>query len=300
MKSSSGIIKEPFFILLYGVPGVGKSTFLAEAPKPKVIDVEGSSRKLNVDRFQDIESFDEVIEAIKQLRDDKHSYESAGIDSLDALEPLVFKKVCEQYKVKSIEDVGYGKGYVAALDYWQQCINALKDLRANRNMNIICIAHNHVKTTADPMQILPYDRHLIKLNEKAGAKWKESVDALLFGAFEDTVFKVNSGDRKAKATDSDGGNRKLFTVRRAAFDAKNRLGLPPVLPLSWSAFAEAAEVGQPDSLEQVMADLTDLALQLSKKDKGMADRMHSAITAAEGNLAKLVGIRNHGRIVLET
>jgi hypothetical protein len=35
------------------------------------------------------------------------------------------------------------------------------------------------------------------------------------------------------------GERVLYTAERPAFLAKNRYGLPDVLPLAWAAFAEA-------------------------------------------------------------
>jgi hypothetical protein len=295
LKISTGIVKEPHFILIAGVPGIGKTTFAAEAPKSIIVGPENGSNRINTSRAEDIKTHQDVTNAIKFLREEKHNFKSVGIDSIDSIEPLIWNTVCQQYKVKTIEDVGYGKGYTAALDYWQIMIDSLKDLRKNRDMNVICIAHTHVKTVNDPAQLLPYDRYVIKLNEKAAGKWREAVDALLFANYEDTVFKVKEKDSKAKA--SGAGVRKLYTTRRAAWDAKNRLGLPEELPLSYAAFSEAADLGQPDSAEQVKLDLQDLVGLMKEKDMTIATRMETAIAAAGNQLDKLVNIRNHARVV---
>ncbi len=301
MEISTGIIKEPHFVLIYGTDGVGKTTFAAQAPKPIIVGPESGSNRINVSRAKGVHTFDDVTKAIAWLRNEKHDFKSVGIDSLDWIEPLIWNALCVKHNVSTIEEVGggYGKGYTEALGVWSNMIAQVRDLRANRDMNVIVIAHEQIRAVNDPLQMLPYDRHMLKLNEKAGAKWREAVEAVLYAGFEDTVFKVNKGDRKAKASDADGGNRKLFTVRRAAYDAKNRLGLPPVLPLSYRAFAEAAEIGEPDSADQVKADIQDLVVALKTKDAGTGARMEAAVIAAEGDLTKLINIRNHARVLVE-
>jgi hypothetical protein len=300
MKISTGIIREPHFVLLYGADGIGKTTFAAEAPKPIIVGPEGGSSRINVARAMGISTYQDVVNSIRWLRNEKHDYQSVGIDSLDWIEPLLWKHVCEMFKVQSIEDVmgGFGKGYTEAVAQWAKLIEEIKDLRNNRQMNIIAIAHAHTKTVNDPMYPMAYDRHMLKLNDKASAKWREAVDCVLFAAFEDTVFKVNKGDRKAKADDSGGGNRKIFTVRRAAYDAKNRLGLPAELPLSYSAFAAAADAGTPDSLEAVMADLAALGEIQKVKDMANYEKMIAAVTASANDVNRLIKIRNHTRVLV--
>jgi hypothetical protein len=299
MEISSGIEKFPHFILAYGPDGVGKTTFASEAPKSIILGPESGSRSINVHRFKNVKTWQDIIARIGWLRNEKHDFQSVGIDSLDWIEPLLWQSVCAQYKSDSIEEVlgGYGKGFTIAVNYWSQMIALLQDLRENRNMNIITIAHSQIKTMNDPLHALPYDRHMLKLNEKASAKWREAVDAVLFCNFEDTVFKVNKGDKKAKVTDGDGGARKLFSVRRAAYDAKNRLGLPASLPLSYSAFAAAAELGQPDSAEQVKADLAELYEAVKVKDADKAEKMKQAVEQAGADVGRLIKIRNHARVL---
>lgn len=298
MQISTGIIKEPHFVLIYGVDKVGKTSFAAGAPKSIIVGPEAGSKRIDVARFNNIKTYSDVVSAIDWLRNEKHDYKSIGLDSLDWIEPTLWKELCLKHKVDSIEEVGggYGKGYTLALSHWGDLIAKLKDLREHRQMNIIVIAHSQVRTVNDPMQSLPYDRHMLKLNEKASAKWREAVDCILFANFEDTVFMVNKGDRRAKASDAGGGNRKIYTIRRAAYDAGNRLGLPPELPLSWSAFQAAADLGTPDAPEIVEQELIELEKELTKTDPPAAARMKQALVGAD--LAKKLILRNHARTIL--
>lgn len=306
MEITSGIEKEPFFVLVYGTEGIGKTGLIAEAPRPIILDPERGSLRYNVARNTKIRSYWDVKNSIAYLRNEKHDFKTLGIDSIDHIEPFIFQEtVARDGKAKNIEEVGGGfqKGYVFALDVWREVIEDLRDLRTQRGMNVVCIAHSRVVTANDPTQQLPYDRYTLKLHENkqasAIALWKESVDALLFATYEDVVFKVNSKDKKGKSTGE--GVRKLYTTRTSAWDAKNRFGLPSELPFSlgdsWGAFERAAQAGEPDSLEQVKGDIASYVKFFESKDKSIADRISSAVIKADGDLGKLIGIRNGARIL---
>jgi hypothetical protein len=111
---------KPPRVLLYGVEGIGKSTFGSEAPKPIFIQTEDGLDEIECDRFPLAEKFDDCVAALKSLRNENHDYESVVIDSLDWLERLVWDKLCVQYGVDSIEKVdgGYARGYMHALSSW--------------------------------------------------------------------------------------------------------------------------------------------------------------------------------------
>lgn len=299
MEISTGIIKEPHFIVIYGPDGVGKTTFAAEAPSPIIVGPESGSNRIKTTRAKNIKTMKDIRDSVKWLRAEKHDFKTLALDSLDWIEPLLWDEVCiKEGKGNSIEEFGGGfqKGYGAALSHWKTFIEQLQDLRHNREMNIIAIAHSRTMTVNDPMQQVPYDRHSIKLQDgktsSAAALWREAVEAVLFVTFEDTVFKQNKGDKKGKV--SEGGPRKIFTVRHAAYDAKNRLGLPSELPLSYKAFSEAADLGEPDSLEMVQADLIELS-KLLKED--VREKMEKAVKEANEDLNKLIKFRNHARVL---
>jgi len=295
LKISSGIKQRPYFILAYGPPTSGKSTFASEAPSPIFIDVERGTGRIKTQRFDDIKSWDDILAAIKYLKEEKHDFKTVIIDTLGAAEALLIEKICRDEKVKTIGEAfnGYGKGYEYALTQWGTVINSLNELR-DSGLNVIVIGHAEIKTFNDPNHALPYDRYVLKLQEKAAAKWREVVDSMLFMNFEDSVFKVNKGDRKAKATGGD--VRKIYTQRRAAYDAKDRLGLPPEFALSWSEFDRLAQIGEPDNIENIESDLKAIMETLPKET---SDKMKLAIEKANKDVNQLIKIRNYARTIGE-
>ena len=61
------------------------------------------------------ESYIDVMKALDALVNESHDYKTVVIDSLDWLETLIWKQVCSDNKVPSIEKIGYGRGYNEAL-----------------------------------------------------------------------------------------------------------------------------------------------------------------------------------------
>ena len=290
---SKGKVVRPALVLIYGPDGVGKSTFGAEAPNAIFVGPEDGTANLDVARFDGIKTFTDVRNAIRRLTSENHPYKTLVLDSIDWMEPQLWKEICTDAKVAIIEDAfgGYGKGYTRANQIWVEFMNDLKNLRETKKMHIIAIAHSHVKSFNDPSQHLPYDRYMLKLNEKAAALWREFCDCVLFANFE-VVVKKEKNAQKAKAYGDD--KRLLFSVRRPSFDAKNRYGLPFELPLSWDAFNAAMIAGNPDTLEAVMAEIVDLQTAMKEPNK---TNMTTAVTNAAGDVQKLIKIRNHARVL---
>jgi hypothetical protein len=154
----SGRQSKPPRVLLYGVEGIGKSTFGSEAPKPVFIQTEDGLDEIECNRFPLATKFDEVMATLKTLVNEKHDFESVVIDSLDWLERLVWDKLCQQYGVESIEKVdgGYARGYMHALSLWREVLDLLNVLRS-RGMVVVLIAHSKVERFEDP-ESSPYDR----------------------------------------------------------------------------------------------------------------------------------------------
>jgi len=229
-----GVQKRPFFIGIHGGAGVGKTTFASNAPEPLFLTTEDGTDQMDVARLE-ISSFMNLISVLNELLTDKE-YKTIIIDSADHLETMVHKLVAFDQNKKSIEEIGYAKGYIFALEYWNQMLSAIKGLR-NHGKNVILIGHSQIKKFNDPVENESYDRFELKLHAKASALLTESMDALLFAKHE-VLVKKDSTTKKIKAIGD--GSRLLYTEARPAFDAKNRYGLPAEMPLSWNEFEKYA------------------------------------------------------------
>src|SRR6516164_1606897 len=222
------------FALIYGTDGVGKSTLCSHAPNPIFIGAEKGTEQLDVARFPQTESISELLSQVRALQTEKHEFDSVVLDSLDWVEPLIWKAVCDEGKVETIEQYagGYGKGYVRALDLWRTLLKELSLL--NDKMHVLLIGHAQIKSFQDPELPSAYDRYQLKINDKAAALVREAADAVLFARFDTELVKTNG---KTRAYGE--GNRIMYTESRPGWDAKNRFNLPFCMPLDWKTFGDA-------------------------------------------------------------
>jgi hypothetical protein len=222
----------PIFCVIYGPDGVGKTTWASKAPEVVFIGLESTATH-DVSRLPKPETIAEFRQQIMALRNSDHPFRSLAIDSLSGLEPVIWKQVCAEGQVKTIEDYagGFGKGYVRAADIWRGVLAELAELALK--MHVILIAHSKIKRFEDPGLPSGYDRYQISVNDQAGAVIRQAVDAVLFANFKARVKEVSKIVGKGIGEDE----RALFTVHRPAFDAKNRFNLPFELPLEWVEFA---------------------------------------------------------------
>jgi hypothetical protein len=233
--------RKPPRLIVYGVAGVGKSTFAAGAPSPVFIPIE-DGLPIGVDAFPLMATFAEVKEALIALYTEwgDHKFKTVVIDSLDWLEDLVWRETCSRNKWGSIEDPGYGKGYAAALTVWDEYIEVIDALRDDKKMTIIQLAHAQVKRFDSP-EHEPFDRYEIKLHKGAAALLMEHADGVLFANYRVSTIKSNVGFNKTVTRGTGRAERLLHTTEMPAFLAKNRFGrpdqeFPATLPLSWEAF----------------------------------------------------------------
>jgi hypothetical protein len=222
--------------MVYGPPGVGKTTFASQAPNPVFIATEEGCNDLDVARFPMPANLADVLGYIGELYAEPHEYKAVVVDSLDWLEKLVFDRVCADRRVKTIGDIDWGKGYTAALAHWKTIVEGLDALRDKRGMMVILTSHATFERFEDP-ETNGYDRYVPDLNRHAATLLREWCDEVLFATFSVTVREAD-GKFARKVSKAIGGDRILRTTQRPSAVAKNRLGMPDEIEFSWSAFSK--------------------------------------------------------------
>lgn len=239
-----GASEAPPRILIYGVQGIGKSTFGASAPAPIFLPTEDGLGVIDVPSFPLARSYQDVLDALNVLITEDHEFSTLVVDSLDWLEPLIWRKLCEHESrpdkpVYSIEEFGYGKGYIMALGFWREYIDGINYLRDRKKMMILQTAHSDVKRYEAP-DTDAYDRYIVKLHKGASALMQEHSDCVLFANYNTGVTQEKLGFNQTRKRAIGGGIRMLHTQEKPAYAAKNRYGLPESIPLdgnTWDVLA---------------------------------------------------------------
>lgn len=217
-----GAIHKPPRIVVYGLHGIGKSTFAASAPSPIFIQTEEGANEIDVPKLPTCTSHAAVMESLRALYKEEHEFETAVIDSVDWLEDFIQLELKASYSDK---ELSYGKDSVKAAERMNDVLVALNHLREKRNMACILIAHSEIRRFDSPLTE-PYDRYQPKLQARFSALLQEWADAVLFATYDVVVKKEDVGFNRTIARGISVGERKLYTEERPAFLAKNRYSMP--------------------------------------------------------------------------
>lgn len=236
MNISSGKISSAQKIVVYGPEGIGKTTFASKFPHPLFIDTEGSTKHIDVNRFEDKpQSWQMLLEQVNYVKTHPQICMTLVVDTADWAEQLAISGACAAYQKNSIEDFGYGKGYVYVQEYFGKLLNSLDEIVA-RGINVVLTAHAKMRKFEQPDEMGAYDRWEMKLSKNVAPMVKEWADMVLFVNYETHAIKVDDSKKKYKAQ---GGKRVMFTTHNPCWDAKNRHDLPEKLDFDFSLIAHA-------------------------------------------------------------
>lgn len=231
--------------LFYGVAGIGKTALAAEAPAPIFIRTAGEDFPADlagqVDEFPEATSFDDLTAAIGVLLAEDHDFRTFAIDAIDGVESLVWAETCRRNGWASIEDAGFGKGYVAAAGLWKDLLDGLRLLRTEKGMNVVLLGHTEINRFDSPTTD-PYSRYRVNLHKRGADIVEAACDLIAFVNQRVTLKKVEAGFNKTVTHAEGGGSRIIYVEERPGFIAKNRYGMPPELPYKkgegWNALAK--------------------------------------------------------------
>jgi phage nucleotide-binding protein len=202
MKNDDNIV-----MVLYGKGGVGKTTFVASAPKPLLIDFENGSKYLgqrgfNIDTIRMSAWFSETEK--KELQNVIKKYETIIIDPLgEAFDKIVESEVLNNKKFKQYDGSLTMAGWGEAKKMMKNLIKFLRDSRKN----VVIVAH--VSEIQDENNLY----HRIQVQTKLKDEIPTMVDIISYLA----VVKEKELDVRYLYTPAQGNN----------FDSKDRTGRMP-------------------------------------------------------------------------
>lgn len=240
MKITQGKIVTAKKVVVYGTEGIGKSTFAAQFPDPLFIDTEGSTKELDIRRFEKPPSWEMLKEQVEYVKQ-KKPCRTLVIDTVDWAEHLCLEAVCSKHNKKGIEDFGYGNGYVYEKEDFTRFLQLLSEV-VDTGIHVVLTAHAVIRRFEQPDEMGGYDRYELKLGKKTtnliSPLIKEWADMVLFANYKTFSVATDDSGRKHKAQ---GGQRVMYTSHHPCWDAKNRYGLQEQIPMDYEQIREIIE-----------------------------------------------------------
>ena len=292
-KITGGVMPAPLKVVLYGVEGIGKSSFAARFPQPVFIDTEGGTGRLDVRRLPAPDSWQMLLDEAAAAADGQVPCQTLVLDTADWAEKLCMAGVCARFKVKGIEDIGYGKGYTYVKEEFARLLDVLEKVIAS-GRHVVVVAHAAVARFEQPDAVGSYDRWVMKTSKQVAPLLREWCDMLLFANYKTVVEKSGTGpSAKNKAS---GGRRVLYTTHNACWDAKNRFGLPDEVPFDYESIRaivescssearpRAGELARPQAVTERAAAPSASSGRSSEGAAGAAVQISKRETSRAGNL----------------
>lgn len=264
MNITKGIISKPVKVCVYGVEGIGKTTFTSQFPEPLFFDLDKGSAQLDVSRVTDITSWPLLMSNIKEVYDNPTICKTLVIDTADAAERMCIDYICGKFNKKGIEDFGYGAGYTYLVEEFARFLVQLNAC-IGQGINVVVLAHAVLKTVTLPEEMGTYDHWELKLSSKTTNKVaplvKEWADLLLFANYK--TILIEDGTRKKAA----GGKRIMYTTHTTFADAKNRFSLAEELPFDYNEIARLIPNGAAPSVKPMQEKKQDAKQKTVKKSE---------------------------------
>lgn len=247
---STAIKKKPGAMVMFAPPGLGKTSLGAAIPH-RVFLCDPQEDGINTLKESNLVDHDipvlptpklwsDVLGILNALRDREHEFRCLVVDTLGGMERLCHEHVCQRDYRGEWGEKGfssYQKGFEVALTDWREFLNLLDGLRMQRGMSILLLAHSTIKPYKNPIGE-DYDRYVPDCHWKTWSITHKWADVVLFGNYY-TVVDKQGGRAKGRG----GQERILYTEHHAAYEAKNRYGLP-------------SEISMGDSGQEAWSNLT--------------------------------------------
>lgn len=294
--------KEPFNVILFGVPGIGKSSWAAQAPTPIFLGGE-ETFELDISRLPKPKTYDDFISQVDWVLSNgqKNDFKTLVVDTLDSIEAMLHQKILDSCPKGSKSMIaahgGYGKAYEIAANEFHSLKEKFKLIR-DGGMNLVFLAHSKKAQATDTILGMQYDTYELNLHQKAQSVFVDWVSCVLFANY---IVHQQSGTNTDRIFATGEGERVLLTEKRPGHLGKNRFSLPYEMPLDFKAFDELYNNFFDKGPDIAAVYLAVEGLVSNVEDKELAKKiMEQAVQAREKNdIKKMFKISDRVREIIK-
>ena len=293
------------YILIYGAPKAGKTSFSVQMPKNLLLAFEHGFNALGGIKAVDIDKWTTFKQIIRQLRqpEAKEMYSTITIDTATIAYTMCEDFICTQQSINKIGDLPDGAGYGLVEKEFQDCLRQITQM----GYGIVLIAHSvpRVEKTPDGSEIEIVSPDLPKRGYKV---INQLVDII---GYIDIIW-----DKEGNA------KRVLYTRKTPQIMAGSRFKyLKPVIPFGYKeltdAIAEAVEKeanesgstlvdheeteekNKERSFEEIREEARAIWTRLLEKDKNNINKLNKIILNNFGRPIKLSEITQSQKDLFE-
>lgn len=210
-------------MLLYGDPKIGKSTFCSRFEDAFFIATEPGLNFLETYNLR-ANSWDECWEIIDALIASSKVFNPIVVDTIDKLWDFVCDSVASSHGVKSVDAIGFGRGYAEAQSELKKFVQALVDF----NVGLIFTSHSAFIECINPESGEPFKRFVPSVDKRVRAVINPLVDIIGYIAIAQE-YDEKAGKRVSK---------RIFHARESSlWEAGDRTNtLPPEFPFSQKVY----------------------------------------------------------------
>lgn len=240
-------------IVINAVEGFGKTSLIANAPNSVIVMAPGETGYTTLYNAglvgeRPVASPGSWAELLATLDGIPSGTRYLGLDAMSGFERLCHEFVCERDFRGVWSEKGFNafqRGYDTSIAEWLMLLKKLETVR-DRGTHVILLSHSKVEIFSNPSGS-DFSRYVADCHKKTWSVTHKWADAVLFGTFHSVIEtkEVYGPEVLRKGKGIGGVDRVLYTVRRDAWDAKNRFGLEEVIDIpndpqqAWPAFAAA-------------------------------------------------------------
>lgn len=293
-KVKAGVQGKMFFV--YGGAKTGKTTVACQFSKPLLLAFEPGYNLINGVKAVPVTSWLDMKNYAKQLRKEevRALYDTIIIDTAPLMWGCTEKFIKTQKDIEDLTDLGFGKGYRAVRDEFQDVINSLGQM----GYTLIFIAHAEKKDYTDtmgvnhsgitpaldkrPKEIISglVDVYMFVTEEADGNGGNKSVAYLRGGMYGNTEIEAGSRYGEGLPVKIDFSYDELVKAVQSADEAMLSAGVK-ISTENKTILEEAKEIGttKKRSFSDVYKDVTSTINQLKERIVAGENELAESMTA---------------------
>ena len=182
-KVTRGVGNKHF--LFYGDPGTRKTSVASLFPDSLILATEIGYKQIPDAAAVDIDSWATFLQVLNELKkpEVKAAYKTIILDTVGILSDLCVQYVCNVNGIKSLDELGFGKGWNKYKTDFNRAINTI----AQNGYSIVFIAHAEIKRDNDG--------NITSIEPRIDRRPRETIEALT-----DFIFYLQKEEHNGKDT----------------------------------------------------------------------------------------------------